>query len=462
MNPHIFREFSIRGRADDDLPDPVVELIGQAIGTYFARRSGAAMAVGHDVRLSSPRLSAALSRGLVRAGLTVIDAGLVPTPALNFAADHYRAAGGVMVTASHNPPADNGLKIRADETLYGPALQEIYRLAAERDLVEGAGQVVERDVLPPYLALLAGRADLARPLTVVVDGGHGVTGRVAAMLLRDLGCAVHEIFCEPDGSFPARNPDPTRPGALDVLAGTVVQRGADLGLAFDGDGDRVVAVDDRGRVQLGDRLLGLLARDLLRRGPATVVFDASSSRALADDVASRGGRAVAAPVGYAFVHQKMRQEGAALAGESAGHIFFDDPAIRFDDALLAAVKLLSILSQGDAPFSALIDALPAYYAAPALRVGCPDSLKTRVVAGVKADFARTYPIDELDGARVDFGQGWALVRQSNTQPALTIHVEATTRQELDRLRPLVLQTVARHMAAVGCPPPPELIPENRA
>jgi phosphomannomutase / phosphoglucomutase len=461
VNPDIFREFSIRGQADVDLPDAVVEKIGQAVGTYFVRRAGTVLVMGRDVRLSSPRLSAALGRGLIGTGQTVIDVGLVPTPALNFAVDHFEAAGGVMVTASHNPPADNGFKIRGQETVYGSALQEIYRLAETEDFDEAEGRILPTKVLPAYTATLIDRAHLARSLTIVVDGGHGVTGRVMAELLHGLGCTIHEIFSEPDGAFPDRNPDPTRPGALGALVEGVLYHGADAGLAFDGDGDRLVSVDDRGRVQLGDRLLTLLARDLLAAGPATVVYDLSSSRALADEVEAQGGRAVAAPVGYPFVQQKMRETGAALGGESSGHIFFGDPLIRFDDALLASLKLLSIISHSAVPFSTLLDRLPAYHSAPALRLACPDSLKSQVVAGVRSVLAERYRIDETDGVQVDFGRGWALIRQSNTQPALTVHLEATTAEDLDRLQPFVLDTVARSMQAVGCDLPPELTPVKR-
>lgn len=462
MNPHIFRGFSIRGRAEEDLPDSVVEAIGRAIGTYFARQGRASLVVGYDVRPSSPRLSRVLSRALAGSGLTVTGVGLVPTPALNFAVDHLQAGGGVMVTASHNPSQDNGCKVRAAETLYGAALQDIYRLAAARDFVNGQGRFDEVDILPAYQAVLAARASLKRPLTVVIDGGNGANGQVMAALLRDLGCAVHELFCEPDGRFPNRTPDPTRPGALDALARTVLQQRADVGLAYDGDGDRVVAVDDRGRVHLGDRLLILLARDLLQNGPATVVHDVSCSQALVDEVQALGGRAVAAPVGYAFVHRRMREVGAALAGETAGHLFFDDPDIRFDDALLASVRLLSILSQSEASFSSLIDRLPVYYPAPPLRIACPDALKGQVVENVRATFAGDYPIDALDGARVDFGDGWALIRQSNTQPAITVHLEATSARRLNELRPRVLAAVARGLEVAGHTPPPELYSTLRA
>ena len=440
LNPHIFREFSIRGIADQDLTDEVVRRIGQAIGVFFTQRAGQTLVVGRDVRISSPRISRSLITGLLQAGLQVTEVGVVPTPLHNFATDFYSADGGVMVTASHNPPEHNGLKIRADRTLRGDELHEIYRLAAETDPQVPAPLSVnpkglrQADPLPIYRERIKTHAQILSPLKVVVDGGNGTNGLIVPHLLRDLGCEVIQLYCEPDGNFPNRDPDPTAPGATSALSASVRAERADLGLAYDGDGDRLVVVDEQGAPVLGDQLLMLLARDVLRHGPAKIVYEILCTQALADDVIAHGGQPVMAPSGYAFVHQVMRDIGAALGGEFSGHLFFNAPDFGFDDSILASIKLLNIVSNGQYPLSALVGELPAYHSSPQIRIPCPDTIKTQVVEQVRDHFRTTHPVNEVDGARVNFGDGWALVRASNTQPALSLRFEATTEERLEELK----------------------------
>jgi phosphomannomutase/phosphoglucomutase len=448
LNPHIFREFSIRGIADQDLTDDVVIALGWAIGATFTRRGSASLVVGRDARLSSPRISQALIAGLVQAGIHVVDVGVVPTPVHNFVTDFFRADGGVMVTASHNPAEYNGFKIRTDRTLQGDDLQAIYRLAAAYVPHEtaGAGHVRLAAALHPYLDCIRSYADVWRPLTVVVDAGNGTNGLVVPALLRRLGCEVIELYCEPDGSFPNRNPDPTAPGALATLSARVRSAGADLGLAYDGDGDRLALVDEQGRTIPGDQTLMLLARDALVCPPGKVVCEVLCSQALADDVRAHGGEPVVVPSGYVFVHQAMRDHRAALGGEFSGHLFFNDPNFRFDDSILATIKLLNVVARRRLPLSALIAALPAYHSSPSIRLACPDEIKGRVVEQVKRHYRASYPVDELDGARVDFGDGWALVRASNTQPALSLRFEARSAERLEQLQTQVMKQVEGWMA----------------
>ena len=395
----IFREFSIRGEAERDLPDSVVSQIGQAIGTYFAsdasatKVAAATLVVGRDVRVSSARISQALVAGLISAGVTVLDIGLVPTPILNFAVDHFQADGGVMVTASHNPPQDNGFKLRADVTLTGDTLQQIYALAVKQTVVQGTGILRHEDSLTPYLTALQARVFLGRAKKVVVDGGNGINGQVVSRFLAELGHHIIELFTEPDGTFPNRNPDPTGPDALVAAAEAVVRHGADFGLAYDGDGDRLALLDEQGRPFYGDIVLMLLARHALQGGPIQVVHDVSCTRALADDVAAHGGQAHPSAVGYAFVHKKMRQLGATLGGESSGHIFCLDQTFRFDDAILASVRLLNYFGQSDSPVSTLIDQLPRYHTSPNLRIFCPDALKKQVVETIITHYRGTHPIE---------------------------------------------------------------------
>jgi phosphomannomutase/phosphoglucomutase len=454
INPHLIRGYSIRGVADRDLTDAVVARIGYATGEFFRQRDARSLVVGRDGRLSSPRISQALIHGLLQAGLAVTDVGMLPTPAHNFATDWYGAAGGVMVTASHNPPDQNGLKIRAGRTLSNQELQHIYRIAAEGAALSppeppDAGALTQADPLPDYLEQLAAHARLSRPLTVVVDGGNGTNGPMVSGLLQRLGCQVTELFCQPDGRFPNRDPDPTAPGATDPLAAAVRAAGADLGLAYDGDGDRLAVVDDRGHRVWGDQVLMLLARDVLSQGPASIVYEILCTQALADDIRANGGRAILTACGYAFVHQAVLDNGAALGGELSGHLFLNRAHFRFDDAILGTVQLLNIMSSCSRPLSALVEELPAYYSSPPLRLTCPDSLKERVVQQAKEYFRARWPVDELDGVRVDFGDGWALLRASNTQPALSLRFEARSQARLEQLTRLVLDQVGHWMAAHG-------------
>ncbi len=457
MNPHVFREYSIRGIADQELNDDVVVTMGQAIGAFFKRRGGKTLVVGRDTRNSSPRISRALIAGLLQSGLHVTDIGITPTPVHNFATDFYTADGGVMVTASHNPPEYNGLKIRADRTVRGDELREIYQIAVGEHLQGSEVTKLDQkrlrlrhvDVLPHYLERVASCADVQNNLRVVVDGGHGTNGLIVAQLLRDVGCEVVELHCEPDGDFPIRAPDPTAYAALADLSASVRAGGADLGLAYDGDGDRLALADEQGTLVPGDQTIMLLARDVLRRGSARIVYDILCSQALADDVIAHGGEPIMTPNGYAFVQQAMRDTGAALGGEFSGHLFFDLPDFRFDDPILASVKLLNIISQSEHPLSALVADLPTYHSSPQIRLACPDAIKAQVVQQVRNHFEPIYPANSLDGARLDLGDGWAIVRASNTQPALSLRVEATSEERLKLLKTQVLDQVEHWMSHLG-------------
>ncbi len=443
MNPTIFREFSVRGVANRDLSDDVVTVVGRAVGIFFKRNGVTALVLGRDVRRSSPRISHALIEGLLQVGIEVTDLGVVPTPVHNFATDFYRAGGGVMVTASHNPAAYNGLKIRDEHTLHGDDLRQIYHLAAQdqdqpltKFKTSGRGQLLQTDPLPVYTeqikkqAHFQHRSAAGKRLKVVVDGGNGTNGPLVSQLLRSLDMQVVELYCEPDGKFPNRDPDPTAPGALDQLSALVRMEKANLGLAYDGDGDRLVLVDEQGGRVLGDKTLMILARDILRRGPAKIVYEILCTQALADDIVAHGGEPVLTPSGYAFVHQAMLRLGAALGGELSGHLFFNEPNFRFDDAILATIKLLNIVSSCERPVSSIVAELPAYHSSPQVRIPCPDSLKSQIVERVRAAYETDYKVDTLDGARIHFENGWAMVRQSNTQPVISMRFEARSAEQL--------------------------------
>ncbi|MGC8878445.1 MAG: phosphomannomutase/phosphoglucomutase [Anaerolineae bacterium] len=451
INPHLLRGYSFRGLADRDLPDEVVARIGYAAGIYFFRLHEQAVVVGRDARLSSPRISATLISALLRAGMRVIDVALVPTPVHNFATDLYGSAAGIMVTASHNPPEYNGLKLRRERTLDAQELHEIITLAARSasplaPLPHADALLTRTDVVPTYLEHVRRYADVRRPLKVVLDGGDGTNGPLIAPLLRALGCQVIELHCIPDGHFPHRDPDPTAPGAVDALAAVVCREAAEIGLAFDGDGDRLLVVDEQGTRILGDQIMMLLARDVLRQQPgARIVFEALCTRALHDDVIAHGGVPIVTPTGYAYVHTAVLDNAAALGGELSGHLFFNLPGFRFDDAILGALRLLSILSRDTTPLSEMVRALPAYCSSAPLRIACSDSAKKEVVARVRDHFARAWPLDELDGVRIDFGDGWGTVRASNTQPALVLRFEARSDARLTEITELVMKQVEHAM-----------------
>ena len=447
MNPDIFREFSIRGIADQELTDDIVIVIGQALGTFLKRYQKASLLVGRDVRNSSARISQALIAGLVQTDIKVTDIGQVPTPVLNFTVDSQQADGGIMITASHNPPEDNGLKIRTDHILSGDELREIYQISQIGDFLHSAsatGISTENinyfDPLPSYLAQLK---TIAQPLSlkVVVDGGNGTNGLIVSQLLRDLGCKVFELYCEPDGDFPNRSPDPTKSNAVVDLSARVRLESADVGVAYDGDGDRLVVVDELGNIVPGDQLIMILARDVLRHGPAKIVCEILCTQALIDDVRAHGGEPIVTPSGYAFVHQVMHNSKAALGGEFSGHLFFNEPGFFFDDAILGTVKFLNILVRARQSVSALVAALPAYSSSPQIRIPCPDIVKSTVIENVKSYFEQDYEVNTLDGVQVNFGYGRALVRQSNTQPVISMRFEAHTSDQLMTIQTRVLSVV---------------------
>jgi len=439
LNQDIFRGFSIRGVVGKDLDAETMTLIGHGIGTWFDNMGGSTLVVGHDVRKSSPNLHKSLIKGLMQAGIEVLDIGLTPTPVLNFATDFYRASGGIMLTASHNPGEYNGIKIRSERTVFGDDLKKIYTIIQEKKFTQAIGQYKKVDPLESYLNAVSMGINLKKSLRVVVDGGNGANGLIVPDLLRDLGCHVDEIFCETDGNFPNRDPDPTALNATKYLADEVLRLNADLGLAFDGDGDRVIFVDEKGQTHFGDITLMLLARDVLIRQKVKVVYEVLCSQAVADDIEAHGGQAIAAPSGYAFVHEKMLESGAVLGGEMSGHLFILDHQFKFDDAILASVRLVALLASKQSSLSELVAELPKYFASREIRLTCEDWVKGQIVDSVAEWFANKYPVDRIDGARILFSDGWAIVRQSNTQPVISLRFE--TKTSMGRLQEIAFEVL---------------------
>ncbi len=439
MNPLIFREYDIRGIADLDFTDADVETLGRAVGTFLVRGGCRRLTVGRDCRLSSDRYGERLIAGLRATGADVTDIGVCPTPLLYFSIAHLEQDGGVMITASHNPGAYNGFKIcRGLDSVHGEELQQIRALIEAGDFCTGAGSLTTVDLAPAYTAFLTANLRLSRPLRIAVDAGNGTAGPLAVSILSALGCEVVPLYCEMDGRFPNHPADPTVAANLADLIRAVVDRSLDLGIGFDGDGDRIGVVDEKGRIIYGDRLMILFAREILARKPgATFISEVKCSQTMYNDIETHGGRAVMWKTGHALIKKKMKEEKAELAGEMSGHMFFADRYLGFDDAIYAAGRLLEILAATGRRITELLADVPETVNTPEIRVECPDHIKFAVVEEVTAALRRDHPVIDIDGVRVLFEDGWGLVRASNTQPALVLRFEALTESRLEEIRDVV-------------------------
>jgi phosphomannomutase/phosphoglucomutase len=441
VNPSAFREYDIRGVAEKDFDRDFAFLLGRVHGTRIAESGGARVAVGRDCRPTSDVYGEAVIAGLQAAGLTVYDIGVCPTPVLYFSLFHLDLDGGIQVTASHNPSEYNGFKLCAGkDTLYGDDIQQIRaRMERQEFREKPGGRVERRDTVAAYRdCLLRNVPSLARALNIVVDAGSGMAGPIAPPIFRRLGCRVSEIACTPDGRFPIHHPDPTVPENLALLIEKVRQENADFGIAYDGDADRVGAVDARGDILWGDELLMIFARDVLRRNPnALIVSEVKCSQRLYDDIAKRGGRALMWKAGHSLLKAKMKETGALLAGEMSGHMFFADRYFGYDDGIYASVRLAEIVAESGGPLSALLADVPKTVSTPEIRVDCPDDQKFIIADKARAYFREHYDVIEIDGVRVRFADGWALIRASNTQPALVLRFEAQSAEQLAAYRDTV-------------------------
>jgi phosphomannomutase/phosphoglucomutase len=442
VSPVIFRQYDIRGIVDRELTPEVARAIGGAVATVAADRLGRAprLAVGRDNRPSGATLSRGVMEGVAAAGGTAVDVGELPTPALYLALHVLSVDGGIQVTGSHNPPEFNGFKMTVGgATLHGEDIQDLERLIRTDAVRAPGGGRIEIDGSVPgrYAdAIVSRNGPIARPVRVVVDCGNGVTSLVAESVLSRIGAEVIPLFCESDGTFPNHHPDPTVPHNLRDLVGAVTRERAELGIAFDGDGDRIGAVDDQGRIVFGDQLLILFGRDLVDRlGPGhPVIFDVKCSDVLAQQLRKAGLAPTIWKTGHSLIKAKMKESGAPLAGEMSGHMFFAGDYYGFDDALFAAARLLAYLARHGGPLSARLADVPATFATPEIRVDCPEERKFAVVEEAAREFARRYEVLTLDGVRVSFPNGWGLLRASNTQPVLVLRFEATSEDDLRRYR----------------------------
>jgi phosphomannomutase/phosphoglucomutase len=448
VNSSIFRQYDIRGVWGSDLTPDVAELLGKGFGTYAIRSLGkphVTLTVGRDVRLSSGPLCESLISGLLSTGADVVDIGECPTPVQYFSLYHLDADGGIMITGSHNPPEYNGFKMSVGrETIYGASIQAIRGIIDEGSFSTGTGMIKTLPILDEYRAHLRGGFENLTGLRVVLDAGNGTAGLAAPEIMKSLGVDVVELFCEPDGRFPHHHPDPVVEENLAALIAEVKRSKANLGIAYDGDADRLGVVDADGEIIWGDRLMVIFARDILKTNAgAHIIGEVKCSQVMYDDIKKRGGNAIMWKTGHSLIKKKMKEEGALLAGEMSGHIFFADRYFGYDDAIYASLRLLEIIRKNGMPYDLgrlLLD-LPAVASTPEIRVDCADALKFGIIKKIREAFS-DYQVNTIDGARITFGDGWALVRASNTQPVLVLRFEAADAVALARIRTLVEQRLA--------------------
>ena len=450
----IFKAYDIRGIVGKTLTPEIVEAIGHAIGSEALARKQTAICIGRDGRLSGPELSQALARGIQKAGIDVIDLGMVATPMTYFAAYELGTHSAVMVTGSHNPPDYNGLKmVLGGETLSGDTIQQL-RIRLEQDnLTTGSGSYRTHDIVGAYLTRIAGDVKLARPMKIIVDSGNGVAGAFAPELYRRMGCTVEEMFCEVDGNFPNHHPDPSVPHNLEDLIARLKTSDAELGFAFDGDGDRLGVVTKDGTIIFPDRQLMLFADDVLSRNPgAEIIFDVKSTRNLFDWISSRGGKPTLWKTGHSFIKAKMKESGALLAGEMSGHIFFKERWYGFDDGMYAGARMLEYLSKQADP-NATLKSLPDSINTPELQIKLAEGEHYALMERLQrtAKFPDAKEVITLDGLRVEYADGFGLARPSNTTPVIVLRFEADSEDAIKRIQSDFRRVIAEQAPALELP-----------
>jgi len=440
MNRQVFREYDIRGIVENDFTDDFIVDLGRGYATMLHRAGKHKITLGRDCRLSSPRLHDLLLAGLLPSGIDVIDVGIVPTPLLYFSVLHWKVDGGAMITGSHNAAEYNGFKLGiGPTTIFGADIQKLADIIEKRDFHTSRkrGSLNEVAILPEYGDFIRANIKLRPGLKVAVDGGNGCGGFVAEPLMQDLGATTFGIHIEMDGRFPNHHPDPTVEANMRYLQDAVNKQHAEIGIAYDGDADRVGAVDERGNIVWGDELMVAFSRAILKERPgAAIIGDVKCSQRMYDDIANHGGRPIMWKTGHSLIKSKLKEEHAALAGEMSGHMFFADRYFGFDDAIYASFRLLEIVSTERRGLGAILADLPRSVFTPEIRVDCPDDRKFEVVRRAAEYFRRHYQTIDIDGVRVKFDDGWGLVRASNTQPALVVRFEASTQARLNEIRGL--------------------------
>ncbi len=461
LNPSIFREYDIRGIAGKDLTPEFAQLLGLAYAEYLrssplaSKKPQLTVSVGWDCRLTGPAYQEALVQGLTQAGLNVIRLGVCSSPLTYFSLFHLEVDGAIMVTGSHNPSDYNGFKICVGkDTIHGHQIQDIRKIMESNPKpAPASGKVSDYEIIPPYLAFHQKNALPLKKKKIVIDAGNGAASVVAPELFKRLGAEVIPLFCEYDGRFPNHHPDPTVVHNLKDMIRAVKENKADFGVAFDGDADRIGLVDENGKVIFGDEIMIILARDLLKTNPgAKIISEVKSSHRLYNDIASRGGQPLMWKTGHSLIKSKMKEIGALLAGEMSGHIFFSDRYFGFDDAVYAALRIYEIACKTDLPLSSLISDLPKTFTTAEIRVDCVEEQKFQLVEETKLQLSKGRKVNDIDGVRADFGDGWGLVRASNTQPVLVLRYESTTEAGLKSIRETIESTLHAAAKKIGHPP----------
>jgi phosphomannomutase / phosphoglucomutase len=445
MNPEIYREYDIRGVIGEDIAEDEFITMGRGFGTYFRGLGKRRILLARDCRLTSPMISEEVTEGLMSTGCDVLDSGICPTPTFYFGVRHLEADGGLMITASHNPPQYNGFKIcRGYDTIYGEEIQRVRKIIEGTDFYKGTGTSAPVEIIEPYVERIMSDIAVTPGITVAFDAGNGTGGPIGVRILESLGCDLHPLYCEMDGTFPNHEPDPTVLDNMKDLIQEVTSHSLMLGIGVDGDADRIGAVDSSGDIVFGDMLLLLFARDVLAAYPgASVISEVKSSDRLYKDIEAHGGKAIMWKTGHSLIKNKMKETKAVLAGEMSGHMFFADRYYGYDDAIYASCRLLEILSKTGKALSELLADVPQSHTTPEIRVECPDAEKFQLVDRLREEFRARYSIIDVDGVRIVFEDGWGLVRASNTQPALVLRFEARSKGRLDEIRTLVEEALER-------------------
>ena len=440
MNPYIFRKYDIRGIVETDFTPDVVADLGMAFGTYIKRSGGNQVSISGDIRLTTPRLIEYFSQGLLDTGITVLDMGIVPTPANYFSMFHLEVDGAVQITGSHNPPEFNGFKISYKEgAFYGDQIQHLKELIENSDFERGEGDIKKVDIMKPYQSMLKEKITLERPLKVVIDCGNATACLSAPQIFNDMGIDTTELYCDVDGTFPNHHPDPTEDHNLVDLVKEIKLGDYDFGVAYDGDADRVVAVDEKGGIIRSDILMTLFLPEIIQNSGDSIVYDVKCSQALEDMILKYGGNPVMWKTGHSLIKDKMKELNVNFAGEMSGHIFFADDFFGFDDAIYVSLRLAQLLSRTDQTLSELTAEIPVYYSTPEMRLKCSDD-EEKFKISRKADeyFTTNYDCNTVDGVRIKFTDGWGLVRASNTQPVIVCRFEAKTMERMEEIQNEIL------------------------
>ncbi|MEF3693886.1 MAG: phosphomannomutase/phosphoglucomutase [Candidatus Cloacimonadota bacterium] len=449
INAQIFRQYDIRGIVGEDLTDESMYLIGKGFGSYLRKKGLSSVVLGGDARLSTPGFIAEFSRGLVSTGCDVIKIGIVATPVLYFAIWKLQTDGGAMITASHNPSQYNGIKLNMGlGSVYAEELQKVLKIIQTDDYEVGEGFISQyTGIDDEYMNYLVDNIKLERPVRLVVDGGNGMGGPYLPKVLRRLGCEVEEIYTDPDGTFPNHHPDPTVEKYMKDLSAKVVQGSYELGIGLDGDADRIGVVDEKGKMLFGDQILNILARDYLAKNPGkAIIADVKCSKNLYDDIRKHGGEPIMYKTGHANIKMRMKEIGVEFAGEMSGHVFLADRYLGFDDAIYVSARFAEIVSKTNGPVSSYLADQPKMYNTPELHIPCADDKKFEVVAAVCNEFkAENYDVNDIDGARITFEDGWGLVRASNTTPVLVTRYEATSEARMKEIQELIENKIKKYL-----------------